>query len=267
MTWLSPSQQIVMGFAALESLAALDLGSHFGKFRHGSEVDTRGERPRLGSSSAQTRSRIFDRFVISWTVHAEGCLVKFSQFWLLHNKKIKMSSNSFVLPPSLSLAGKAAIVTGSSRGIGRGLALVLAQRGAVVAITYTSDSSTAQAESLATEINALTRACIIKADLASIDCGPEIIQGALQGLGVAKIDILVNNAAVGPPPLPATDFDSKEYDSTMKINLRAPMLLVKELLPVLSEKDGRIINMCVPTLCCDVQISFLSSIVAKIFHN
>ena len=156
-----------------------------------------------------------------------------------------MSIHSLNLPPTLSLAGKSAIVTGSSRGIGRGLALLLAQRGAVVAITYTSDSSTALAESLAAEINALTRACIIKADLASADCGPEIIQGALRGLGVAKIDILVNNAAVGPPPLPATDFDGKAYDETMNINVRAPILLVKELLPVLSRNDGRIINMCV----------------------
>ena len=156
-----------------------------------------------------------------------------------------MSTHYLPLPPSLSLAGKSAIVTGSSRGIGRGLALLLAQRGAAVAITYTSENSTAQAESLADEINALTRACIIKADLANLDCGPKIIQGALQGLGVDKIDILVNNAAVGPPPLPATDFDDKEYDTTTNINVRAPMLLVKELLPVLSQVDGRIINMCV----------------------
>lgn len=154
-----------------------------------------------------------------------------------------MSPKSHGLPPSLSLTGKSAIVTGSSRGIGRGIALLLAQRGAAVAITYTSDDSTPKAESLAAEINALTRACIIKADLAHLDCGPEIIQGALRGLGVAKIDILVNNAAVGPPPFPATAFDAKEYDVSMNINVRAPMLLVKELLPVLSEKDGRIVNM------------------------
>jgi NAD(P)-dependent dehydrogenase (short-subunit alcohol dehydrogenase family) len=72
-----------------------------------------------------------------------------------------------------------------------------------------------------------------------------VIQGALRGLGVNKIDILVNNAAVGPPPLPATDFGAEEYDLTMNINVRAPMLLVKELLPVLSGKNSRIINMCV----------------------
>jgi 3-oxoacyl-[acyl-carrier protein] reductase len=156
-----------------------------------------------------------------------------------------MSSNSQSLPPSLSLAHKSAIVTGSSRGIGRGLALLLAQRGAAVAITYTSDNSTAQAESLAAEINALTRACIIKVDLGDLDCGPKIIQGALRGLGVNKIDILVNNAATGPPPFPATNFDPKEYEVTMNVNVRGPMLLVKELLPVMSGKDARIINMYV----------------------
>lgn len=155
-----------------------------------------------------------------------------------------MSIKSFVLPPSLSLAGKSAIVTGSARGIGRGIALLLAQHGAAVAITYTSDNSTAKAEFLATEINNLTRACVIKADLADLDCGPKIIQGALRGLGVDKIDVLVNNAAVGPPPFSATAFDAQEYEVSMNINVRAPMLLLKELLPVLSEKDGRVINVC-----------------------
>jgi NAD(P)-dependent dehydrogenase (short-subunit alcohol dehydrogenase family) len=63
---------------------------------------------------------------------------------------------------------------------------------------------------------------------------------------LTKIDILVNNAAVGPPPLPATDFDAEEYNLTMNINVRAPMLLVNEqLLPALSGKDARVINMCV----------------------
>lgn len=156
-----------------------------------------------------------------------------------------MATQANLLPPSLSLAGKAAIVTGSSRGIGRGLALLLAQRGASVAITYTSDTSTTQAESLAAEINGLTRACIIKADLGDLDCGPKIIQGALRGLSVERIDILVNNAAVGSPPLPATDFDAKEYERTMNVNVRALMLLVKELLPVMSGNGARIINMYV----------------------
>jgi short-subunit dehydrogenase involved in D-alanine esterification of teichoic acids len=165
-----------------------------------------------------------------------------------------MSTKSLTLPPSLSLAGKSAIVTGSSRSIGRGLALILAQRGAAVTIIYTSDNSTAQAQSLAAEINALTRACIIKADLTDLDYAPKIIQGALRGLAVDKIDILVNSTARGPPPLPATDFDIKEYDITMNINVRAPMLLVQELLPALSTKDGRIINMCAKLLSCKCQI-------------
>jgi NAD(P)-dependent dehydrogenase (short-subunit alcohol dehydrogenase family) len=136
-----------------------------------------------------------------------------------------------------------------------------------VAITYTSDNSTAKSESLADEINALTRACIIKADLADLDCGPKIIQGALRGLGVDKIDILVNNAAVGPPPLPATDFDAKEYDVTMNINVRAPMLLFKELLPVLGGKDGRIINMCVRTLSLKRHHLALPFLTAKLGHS
>jgi 3-oxoacyl-[acyl-carrier protein] reductase len=175
-----------------------------------------------------------------------------------------MSIKSLVLPPSLSLAGKSAIVTGSSRGIGRGIALLLTQSGAAVAITYTSDNSTAKVESLAAESNNLTRACVIKANLADLDCGPKIIQGALRGLGVDKMDVLVNNAAVGPPPFPATAFDAQNYEVSMNINVRAPMLLLKELLPVLSEKDGRVINMCV---CANVAIERRRPILLSLFSE
>ena len=158
-----------------------------------------------------------------------------------------MSSRTLPLPPSLSLVGKAAIVTGSSRGIGRAIALLLAKHGAKVAITYTSSSSTEQAQSLAAEIDALPHsgACIVQADLEALDCGPKVIEGALRGLDVKNIDILVNNAAKSSAPHPATDFDLEGFDMSMNLLVRAPMLLVKELLPVMAEKDGRIINMYV----------------------
>lgn len=151
------------------------------------------------------------------------------------------------LPPSVSLVGKTAIVTGASRGIGSAIALMLASRGADVAITYTSDSSTLKAKSVAEKIKALGRkVTIIKCDVANEDCGKVIVKEALEGLGVQKIDILVNNAAVSNPGGPKSvedGFTGAEFDNLFWINVRAPMLILQALLLHLTEKGGRIINM------------------------
>lgn len=105
------------------------------------------------------------------------------------------------LLPSLSLHSKSAIVTGATRGIGRELALILAARGANVAIVYTSDSSKSSADELVKLIEAIgRRACSIQTDLQDKDCGVSIVQEALRGLSVRSIEILVNNAALFTPP-------------------------------------------------------------------
>jgi NAD(P)-dependent dehydrogenase (short-subunit alcohol dehydrogenase family) len=91
------------------------------------------------------------------------------------------------LPPSLSLLGKSAIIAGASRGIGSAVALSLASRGANIAITYASDSSTSKAENIAAKVRALGReAIIIKCDVAREDCGKVIVQQALRGFGVEE---------------------------------------------------------------------------------
>lgn len=88
-------------------------------------------------------------------------------------------------------------MTGASRGIGTRIALFLAQRGANVALTYTNPSSTSATEELAAQIRTLGRkACTIQYDLAKLDCGDVLVQKALEGLGVEKFHIVVNNAAV-----------------------------------------------------------------------
>lgn len=151
------------------------------------------------------------------------------------------------LPPSLTLIGKAVIVTGSSRGIGHAIAETLAQRGANIAITYTSSKSTPKAEELAARIKALGRkVCIIQHDLALPDCGEVIVKKALEGLETTKIDILVNNAAIENPGGPKSVEDSftpEAFDHVFRVNTRAPALLVKAVLPHLVENGGRIINM------------------------
>ena len=117
------------------------------------------------------------------------------------------------LPSNLSLVNKVAIVTGASRGIGAGIAVELARRGAKLALVYRSDTSTPLADNVAAQIKELgSTAVLIQADLNDVDCGQTIIQKTLQGLSVQEIHILINNAAVDPPLHKTIDFDPAFFE-------------------------------------------------------
>ncbi|KAL1617428.1 hypothetical protein SLS56_010971 [Neofusicoccum ribis] len=145
---------------------------------------------------------------------------------------------AFNLPPSLSLANKTAIVTGASRGIGAHLAFSLAQRGANVALIYTSDSSQPLAEKVAADIRALPgrKACLVQADMSAPDCGDKIVQGTLSGLATQSIELVVLNAAIGErTPLDSETSAAEQaaaFDRTFHTNVRGPALLVRALLPL-----------------------------------
>lgn len=90
-----------------------------------------------------------------------------------------------------------AVITGASRGIGAAIALTLATNGMDIAIIYTSQSSTPQAEDLSKKITALgQRALLIRTDLSEADCGTVIRDAVLKGFQTEKIDVLVNNAGI-----------------------------------------------------------------------
>lgn len=147
------------------------------------------------------------------------------------------------LPSSLSLLGKHTIVTGSSRGIGAHTAIALAERGANVAIHYTSESSASKAEAIATKIRSLGRkTCIIHCDLEDPDCGHIIVSQALEGLETRTVDILVNNAAVPGVHKADEQLDPDTFDRIMRVNVRGPMLLVAAILPYFAQRGNRIIN-------------------------
>ena len=96
------------------------------------------------------------------------------------------------------LSGKVALVTGSARGIGAGIALALAQQGAHVVVNHVSSSSLSAAQELAASIEKLgtgSRALVVRADLASLDQLDDLVKQTVDTFG--KIDILVNNGAVG----------------------------------------------------------------------
>ena len=117
------------------------------------------------------------------------------------------------------LDGKIAVVTGSERGLGRGMAVALAQAGAdVLGVTYA-----AAAPETAAAIAATGRRYVhVQADLSSIEPIPRIIDAALEAYG--RIDILVNNAGIITRN-DSVDFTEKEWDDVMNINIKAAFFM------------------------------------------
>lgn len=112
-----------------------------------------------------------------------------------------------------SLAGKVAIVTGSSRGLGQGMALALAEAGAdIVGVDYTTAPETKeQVEALGKKYHH------IEANLMSIEKLGDIVKEAVEVYG--HIDILVNNAGI-IRRADAVDFSEKDWDDVMNINVK-----------------------------------------------
>ncbi|KAJ9631094.1 hypothetical protein H2203_001625 [Taxawa tesnikishii (nom. ined.)] len=137
-----------------------------------------------------------------------------------------------------TLQGKIAIVTGGSRGIGKGIALELAGRGANVLITYSSAQS--QAEETAREVRELGVDCIAIAAAGSDRAAPRaVVEAAVRRWSV--IDIIVNNAAVGGESALSETTDDI-FDTQIAVNLRFPLFLIKEAIPYFG-RAPRIVNM------------------------
>ncbi|KAK7518985.1 hypothetical protein IWZ03DRAFT_309709 [Phyllosticta citriasiana] len=153
-------------------------------------------------------------------------------------------SQSTPLPALLPLRNKTAIVTGASRGIGSEMALSLARRGAHVALVHTSPSSRALAEAVAAEVARLdngARACVVQADMATRDAGEKTVEGALRGLGVRTVEIVVLNAAVGE--MGDVEGTNSLHHRIFHTNVLGPHLVVRAVLPYLNpEGSNRLIS-------------------------
>ncbi|MEW2501277.1 SDR family oxidoreductase [Amycolatopsis sp. NPDC047767] len=131
-----------------------------------------------------------------------------------------------------SLRGKTALVTGAGRGLGRALALGLAERGAEVVLVARSEAELAKTAELAA---GPTR--VIPADLGS----PAEVAALVEGAG--PVDVLVNNAAVTRPVAPTAEVDPADFAAAIATNLTAPVTLTLGLLPgMLTRGWGRVVN-------------------------
>jgi NAD(P)-dependent dehydrogenase (short-subunit alcohol dehydrogenase family) len=139
------------------------------------------------------------------------------------------------------LKNQVALVTGAGRGIGRAIALAFAAEGAKVAVTA---RSTAELEEVTAQIHATgSRSVAISADIADRRTPSRIVSEVQQILG--PVDILVNNAGVGSSadPRPVVEFDDAFWDLSLAVNLTAPYLLCKAVLPdMLAKNHGLIIT-------------------------
>lgn len=134
---------------------------------------------------------------------------------------------------------KTAVVTGASRGIGRAIAVKLAQDGANVVVNYSG--SQAKAEEVVAEIKALGQQAIaVQANVADADEVKALMGAAMDAFG--SIDILVNNAGITRDNL-LMRMKEDEWDSVMATNLKGVFLCTKAVArQMMKQRAGRIIN-------------------------
>ncbi|MGE5431342.1 MAG: SDR family NAD(P)-dependent oxidoreductase [Syntrophomonadaceae bacterium] len=140
---------------------------------------------------------------------------------------------------SNDLKGKTALVTGSSRGIGKAIALGLSKAGADIAIHYNSRKE--EAEKAASQIREMGRHSeVYRADMSQSASINEMIKKVLNDFGA--VDILINNAGIAQK-IPPQDITEDDWDRMLDVNLKSAFLLMQALVPGMQEKGwGRIVN-------------------------
>lgn len=135
------------------------------------------------------------------------------------------------------LAGKVALVTGGSRGIGRAIAYALASAGARVAICHPGD---AQAQKVLKLLQMLGDACSIEADVSNEAQVVSMFDQVTETLGVP--DIVVSNAGI-LHEAPLIETSAEDFDRVIAVNLRGCFLVNREAARRMQGREGRIINL------------------------
>tara|TARA_B100001057_G_scaffold244968_1_gene245286 strand:+ start:3612 stop:4358 length:747 start_codon:yes stop_codon:yes gene_type:complete len=138
------------------------------------------------------------------------------------------------------LQGKTAIVTGATRGIGKGVALKLAEQGANIAFTYVSSSEKALA--LENELQAFgVKAKAYKSDASLMKDAEELIKDVLDNF--ESIDVLVNNAGITKDNL-LMRMSEEDFDRVLEVNLKSIFNMTKAVQrTMLKQRSGSIVNM------------------------
>ncbi|MCA9627375.1 MAG: SDR family NAD(P)-dependent oxidoreductase, partial [Myxococcales bacterium] len=136
-----------------------------------------------------------------------------------------------------------ALITGGSRGLGRSMALHLAERGVDLVITYNQNGNSA--EEVVKQAQAKGRKAVAlqldASDTGSFGAFVERLQGALkQTFDRERVDYLVNNAGFGLHK-PLAETTEAEFDALMNVHVKGPFFFTQKLLPLLSD-GGRILN-------------------------
>ena len=137
------------------------------------------------------------------------------------------------------LEGKVALITGATRGIGKGIAEVFAKEGAHVAFTYAG--SVDKAKILEEELGKITKAKSYQSDASDYDAAQKLAADVIADFG--KIDILINNAGITKDNL-MLRMSKEDWDTIMKVNLDSVFNLTKAVIkPMMKARTGSIINM------------------------
>ncbi len=137
------------------------------------------------------------------------------------------------------LEGKVALITGATRGIGKGIAEVFAAQGAKVAFTYAG--SIDKAKALEEELSKITTVKSYQSDASDFDAAQKLVDDVMAEFG--QIDILINNAGITKDNL-MLRMSKDDWDTIIKVNLDSVFNLTKAVIkPMMKAKSGSIINM------------------------
>jgi NAD(P)-dependent dehydrogenase (short-subunit alcohol dehydrogenase family) len=147
---------------------------------------------------------------------------------------------------------RVAVVTGGSRGIGRGVVSELAALGLSVVVNYRADAASADAACRDAERRGAPRALAVRADVAEIDQGMGLLGRVLEEFG--RVDVWVNNAGVAPDVrLDLLETTTASWDRVLGINLRGPFFLTQAVARTMIDLSGS-------GAVRDPQITFITSV-------
>ncbi|PYI54321.1 SDR family NAD(P)-dependent oxidoreductase [Paenibacillus flagellatus] len=137
---------------------------------------------------------------------------------------------------TIDLKGKIALVTGSSSGIGRAIAVALAAGGAKVAVNYLRSREDGE-ETVRTIREAGGEAELFQADVSKVDAIEALVRAVEETFG-AGVDILVNNAGHLVRRCPNADMTEELYETIMDVNFKSAVFVTKAVLPGMKAKGG-----------------------------